>query len=256
MKHKKTLALIILSFIVYVIYTCFHTNKLNYLALGDSLSVGINSYGEEIYSYSDYISFYLEKNNLLKHYTKAFSNPTNQIHDVKNQLETNQTIQQEQKDLSLKKCLRESDLVTLSVGMSDLLTKLNLTSLDVSTLDEKEIIPLINNTVTDLEALFKQLRTYAKRKIVFLGYYNPFPTKTLQTERIFAYLNYQVKKLCKKYDIKYIDIDTLLKKDPAYLPNPTNIHPSAKGYEAISEKIIQELNFWNFYCTIAKNLLY
>ena len=52
MKHKKTLALIILSFIVYVIYACFHTNKLNYLALGDSLSVGINSYGEEIYSYS------------------------------------------------------------------------------------------------------------------------------------------------------------------------------------------------------------
>ncbi len=233
--------MIFICLVIYVIYFFYHDDRLHYLAIGDSLSVGVNAYGETSYGYSDYIASYLERNHQLKSYYKDFSVPGYRISDLQHQLDTNQLITVHGKTLSFKKCLRESELVTLSIGGNDLLSELSLSTVDIDTLDEDEVLQIIDQVTLDLETLLKSLRKYAKREIIMIGYYNPLNNSSLNLNRIFSYLNQKVASTCRKYDIDYINIYSLFKNNRKYLPNPTNIHPNTEGYEAIANKVIAVL---------------
>ena len=81
MKHKKIIVFILLLLIIYFIYITFHDDKINYLSIGDFLSVGVNSYNENSYGYSDYLANYLKEKNLLKNYSKGFANADFRISD-------------------------------------------------------------------------------------------------------------------------------------------------------------------------------
>ena len=79
---KKILKLVILfsSFIfIYLIYNMTNNKNITYLALGDGLSLGENSYGGISYSYSDYFKDYLDRNNMLKFYSKDYSSKNKSI---------------------------------------------------------------------------------------------------------------------------------------------------------------------------------
>lgn len=240
-KLKKIIFLILLCMIIYGIYTLTKTDKINYLALGDSLSLGIDSNGNTNYGYSNVIANYLKKKYKINQYTNEFSKSGARINDLLYNIETNQTININNESLSLKKCLRESDLVTLSIGGNDLLSKITLSTTTVETLDDDEIIKIIDETLKDLDKLLKELRKYAKEDIILLGYYNPYNNNYTNMDRLFAYLNTKTTNLCEKYDIEYIELYILFKNNKNYLPNPTNIHPSTEGYQAIANKIIKNL---------------
>ena len=47
MKHKKLIIFCFLLLIIYLFYMTFHNDKINNLAIGDSLSLGVNAYNEE-----------------------------------------------------------------------------------------------------------------------------------------------------------------------------------------------------------------
>ena len=74
-KHLKPLVLIIALGIVFATYKLFlnEKEKLTYIALGDSVAEGMNSYLQVDYGYTDYIKDYLKRNNRLSFYTKAFA---------------------------------------------------------------------------------------------------------------------------------------------------------------------------------------
>ena len=241
MKHKKLIFFVILCFIIYIIYSYFHTDKINYLSLGDSLSLGVNAYGDVNYGYSDYFASYLDRKQVLESYYKDFSTSGYRISDLQYQLDTNEHILVEDKELSLKKCLRESDLITLSIGANDLIADVNLSTVDINTLQDDEVIAMIDEVDADLEEIFKNLRKYAKGTIVFIGYYYPYQEPSLMIERLFSYLNDKFEQTCDKYDIVYINTYYTFKNNPEYLPNPTNIHPGAAGYQAISDLIVKKL---------------
>ncbi len=236
---KKILCLLIISILVYTIYYFNHTDKITYVSIGDSLSVGIDSNGNTNYGYSNYLSNYLKDKDLLKSYNNYFSTSGTRIVDLENKLETNWTIKKDGKSLSLKKCLREADLVTLSVGMDDILTELTLSTVSVENLSNKEITTIVDKTVEELDALFKELRKYAKEDIIFIGYYNPLEEESLTTERLYTYLITKTKALCKTYDIEYLDIYNLFKRNKNYIDNPTNIYPTTEAYQMIATKIIE-----------------
>ena len=236
---KKILCLLIICLLVYTIYYFNHTDKITYISIGDSLSVGIDSNGNTNYGYSNYLSNYLKDKNLLKSYNNYFSTSGTRIVDLENKLETNWTIKKDGKALSLKKCLREADLVTLSVGMDDILTELTLSTVSVENLSNKEITTIVDKTVEELDALFKELRKYAKEDIIFIGYYNPLEEESLTTERLYTYLITKTKALCKTYDIEYLDIYNLFKRNKNYIDNPTNIYPTTEAYQMIATKIIE-----------------
>ena len=233
---KKILCLLIICLLVYAIY---YTDKITYISIGDSLSVGIDSNGNTNYGYSNYLANYLKDKDLLKSYNNYFSTSGTRIIDLKNKLETNWTIKKDGKSLSLKKCLREAELVTLSVGMDDILTELTLSTVSVENLSNKEITTIVDKTVNELDSLFKELRKYAKEDIIFIGFYNPLEEETLTAERLYTYLITKTKNLCKTYDIEYLDIYNLFKKNKDYINNPTNIYPTTEAYQIIATKIIE-----------------
>ena len=237
---KKILCLLIICLLVYTIYYFNHTDKITYISIGDSLSVGIDSNGNTNYGYSNYLSNYLKDKDLLKSYNNYFSTSGTRIVDLENKLETNWTIKKDGKSLSLKKCLREAELVTLSVGMDDILTELTLSTVIVENLSNKEITTIVDKIIEELDALFKELRKYAKEDIIFIGFYNPLEEESLTTERLYTYLITKTKALCKTYDIEYLDIYNLFKRNKNYIDNPTNIYPTTEAYQMIATKIIED----------------
>lgn len=236
---KKVLCLLIICLCVYAIYYFNHTDKITYIAIGDFLSVGIDSNGNTNYGYSNYLANYLRNKDLLKNYNNDFATTGTRVVDLKNELETNQTMTRDGKSLSLKKCLREADLVTLSVGMDDILTSLTLSTVSVENISNKEITAIVDKTIKELDILFKELRKYAKEDIIFIGFYNPLEEDSLTIERLYTYLITKTKDLCQNYNIKYLDIYNLFKENKDYIDNPTNIYPSTEAYQVIATKIIE-----------------
>ncbi len=234
MKNKKFIkygVLILLLVLVFGIYTIFKTDQLNYIALGDSLAVGMNPYGEVGYSYADYFADYLKKKNKLSFYTKEYASSGFTTTDLMEEIEMNNT---------LKKDLRESDLVTIDIGANDLLREFTFDSLDIQQI--KELKNRVDEIFPKVDKCMENIRKYAKEDIVVIGYYNPIPflfnLSGDDLDYLFAYIDSEYQKICERYQCSYVSIYPLFKKNSSYLPNPNDIHPNLNGYQAISQEII------------------
>lgn len=233
MKKKKIikyLVLLILVLCVFGIYYFFKNEKLNYVALGDALAEGMNPYGEVGYSYTDYFADLLKEKNKLSYYTKQYTKSGYTTTDIMKEIEINS---------DLKRELRESDVVTISIGAKDFLN-----SIDIKTLNVNNILELKNKVteiLPNLENCIKNLRKYAKEDIIIIGYYNPIPflfnTSGNDIDELFAYIDDEYQKIADKYDCDYISIYQLFKNNSSFLPNPADIHPNLNGYEAIAEEL-------------------
>lgn len=234
-KLLKLLILIILLLIVYLIYTIFKTDKLNYIALGDSVAEGMNPYGEVGYSYTDYIADYLKKEKRLSSYTKKYT---------KSGYITENVIKDIQNNNELKKDLRESDLVTISIGANDFLKNINIREMSIDNI--KEIKLKIANSFPSIESTIKEVKKYAKNQVIIVGYYNPIPflfnTNGNDLDILFAYMDDEYQKIADKYDCDYVSLYLLFKNNSSYLPNPADIHPNLDGYKAISREVIKVLH--------------
>ena len=237
---KKIFCLLILIIIVYTIYYFNHTEKINYISIGDSLSLGMDANGNTNYGYSKYIANYLKDKNMLKKYNNTFSSSGTRITDLLNDIKINKTITKNNQSLSIKKCLRESNLVTLSIGTDDILSKITFSTNTVETLTNENIIEIANSNLKSLDSLLNEIRKYAKGNIILIGYYNTIDNNSIIIERLYSYLITKTKKITAKYDIEYLDIYNTFKKNKDYLPNPTNFYPSTRAYEDIANKIIEK----------------
>jgi lysophospholipase L1-like esterase len=244
MKFKRILLLIGLLLSIFLIYVITIDKKIYYIALGDSLAAGQNPYGAIGYGYSDYISNYLENNNMLEFYTKKFSNSGYRITDLKRDIEDNKRVTIDDKEIAIKQALAKSDIITISIGANDLFYKLGITN-NISFHIEKieDVYSYIDEIVEDLDELLKMIRTYANEDIILIGYYNPIVSlsgKDAETvEKLFSYGNEKYKEIADVYNAYYIDIYDIFKNHPEYISNPLDIHPSLEGYEAIAHEIIE-----------------
>ena len=126
MKRKiiKLLSLIFIILLVFIIYTFCKSNKINYVALEETIP-----------SYSDYIYDYLQDKDLIRTYHKYVS-----IKNIDERIRINN---------SIKKDLRESDLVTLFINDNNIENKL------------------------------KEIRKYAKNDLIIIGYKDNITIKKL-----------------------------------------------------------------------------
>ena len=117
---KKIKILVLLSNIVfiYIIYIFNNKNYINYVALGDNLALGENSYGMITYSYSDYFKDYLEKNKKLTLYTKDYSKKKYTIKNLYNDILLDSKIQIGKYTYNIKQVLRDSDILSISIGLN------------------------------------------------------------------------------------------------------------------------------------------
>ncbi len=226
---RKLIVLFLVIFLTFIIYKLNENNLIDYMSIGDSLDLGINSYGNNTYSYHDYLKNYLDNNNLL-HKTSFFYSKSNyKIKDLLNDIKDNKEIIYDDKNYNIKKELREADLITICIGMDELINKIenNITSSDIDTL------------INDMDLLISNIKKFSSSNIVLIGYYNPY-LDNIKVNKIFSYVNNKYKELATKYKIIYIDI---LNFNKEYLPNYKDYHLNSKGYLKIASKIIEKLDY-------------
>lgn len=222
MKLKKLMIASILCLLVFFIYLSTVDKKVYYLNLGSSLAKGINSYGVEDYGYADYVKDYLEEKGLLEKMV-SFTEEDYRVSDLIRDIKDNK----KNEKVTLKNALIKADLVTISIGFEDIYPKIS--SSDYSYFDE---------SILDMEELFKLVREYCKEDIFFLGYYNP----SEEGEEVYTYLNERLSELCKKYQIEYVTLYSIFEENKEnFLPNKENIYPSKEGYTTIGYEIVAKI---------------
>lgn len=237
MKHIKLIFTVLTVIAIYIIYAFASPDDISYLALGDSFALGENPYGEVAYGYSDYLSNYLAQNHHLKLYTKKFASVDARIKDIQQDILLNRKVYIDGKSIGLKSGLRDTDIITLSVGANDLLSQISVLS---EVMIEKKQDEIIDKIGADLTSLLNEIEKYNKN-IVLVGYYNLYPKNEVYRV-LFKKLDEKYREVSQDKKIIYISLYDDFPYDK-YLPNPFNIHPSIEGYEYIYQKIVQNIEY-------------
>lgn len=233
---KKILTILIIMLSVFLIYIGFKDKKIYYLSLGDYLANGINQYGIKDYGYTDYIIDYLKDNDIYElSVDGTISNKKTSI-DIINDIEDNVLVKVKDKEKTFQNVLIKADLITISLGLNDLLNDLEFNS-DFSIND---LYSKLEGVLLDYDKMFKLIRSYSKEKIFFIGIYNP--SKNEELSDFFQYANAKIENLCSENNIKYINIYEDFDK---YLVS-NSLFPNKSGYKLIADKIIFELTSWFF----------
>lgn len=243
-QHKSLWILLFTVLSIFVIYNVNADHKITYLALGDSLALGQNAYGAIDYGYSDYLANYFEKNNMLGSYSKSFAQSGYRTTDLLNDIEKGKEMMIDGKKVNIKRALRESNFLTLSIGANDFFELLNQKGSMLSLPTEEVATEILNEIDRRIDRTLKEIRKYAKGEIYVIGYYNPLP-RTIKNEIVapaMEKMNIMYQKISEKYHCTYVAIDDVMARNMDYLPNPNDIHPSSKGYEQIAMAIIKQLN--------------
>lgn len=230
---KKIKILVLLSSIVfiYIIYNFNNKNYINYVALGDNLALGENSYGMITYSYSDYFKDYLEKNKKLTLYTKDYSKKKYTIKNLYNDILLDSKIQIGKYTYNIKQVLRDSDILSISIGLNDIIYEYNTTNKLLTEYQEDRII---DNVFFNYKELINEIKKYYTKKIYILGYY----TNNTKYDNLILKLNKKYKNYASKNNFYYIDISDL-GRNKDYFDNPNSYYPNANGYRKIAEKLIK-----------------
>ena len=220
-KIIKLLILIILSLSVYFIYQQTKNKTITIMAIGDGLSLGINSYGIEEYSYLNYYKDYLEEENII------LSN-----NHSKKDLTIKETIETIKNKASIKRDLREADKLFLNIGYNDLIFYLNLED----NITQPKYHKIIRNIEKDFENLIKEITKYYKNEIIVIGYYKSNKDDSYIEKGILDLNNY----LKNNHKITYIDTYHILENRNKYFSNPNSNYPNNYGYQRIATKIIEK----------------
>ena len=226
-KLIKILVLLLITSTIFLIYNNTNKNNLIYLPLGDGLSLGENSYGGIDYSYTDYFKDYLREKKLLNFYTKKYLSKTKTIKDVYNDLllDKNSTINKN--SYTFKSLLREADIITISVGINDIIFQY-----DVNTY--KSNIKIAKKVFNDYKKVIKELKKYYNGKIYVVGYYR----HDTEYDEIIEILN----NLYEEYSIKNKDIfisTDFVDKNKDYFDKLNSYYPNKAAYRDIGNKLIK-----------------
>lgn len=222
---KKVFLILTLFLSCYFIYNKTTNNKIYYLTIGDSLSKGTNEYGVVSYGYNDYVKDYLDENKRLEEFNKTYTNNDYRIIDVIKALEYNE----KKNNYTLNRLIKKADIITISLGMNELYYKLEKGGQNIYT--------YIDNMIKNYEKILKYINKFHHEKVFILGYYNILG----ESNDIFTYANYKLKEICNKYNFIYIDLSNILTNNPNYLSKKDSFIPNNKGYEKISQIIVENL---------------
>ncbi len=237
---KKLIVLFSVIFLTFIIYKVNANNLIDYMSIGDSLDLGINSYGNNTYSYHDYLKNYLDNNNLLNKTYFYYSKNNYKIEELLNDINNNKKIVFKDKTYNIKKDLREADLITIAIGMDELISIIEYNG----TLNNKnEVYLKVDKLISNMDKLVNYIKKMSSSNIIIIGYYNPYQTNNLEINRLFSYINDKYNTIAKKYKVTYIDIYEVIKSSKEYLPNYKDYHLNSKGYLKIASKIIEKLDY-------------
>jgi len=182
----------------------------------------------------------LQSHNKLRNYIDEYAKSEYKIQNIVDDINLNRTVKHNGSYINIKRTLRESDLVTLSIGINDFMSTINLNDIKDGFKNMALLKEEIDVIVKDFDELLLLIKKYAKGDIIVIGYYNPFPYLEDYKEDIDELVNYantKYKSICEKNKVEFVDIFETFENRTDYLPNPFNIHPNIYGYQAIFDRI-------------------
>ncbi len=234
-KYLKIIFLFIIIIAIYIIYNQENKTKITYISIGDGFAVGLNSYQEPSYGYDDYLKDELSQKNLLNNYYSSFSYNDMRISDLHKDLLLNA---HDEDNNNIRQALRESNLLTISVGINDLIYQMTINS----PLTETNINKILTEIVDNLAITIDEIKHYYKNDIYLVGYYNFYPHNSVE-RKILDKLNSEYKEYCTKNNIYFVDNENLNSNLDQYLDNPNSIYPNVRGYKKIYSNISSKLNY-------------
>lgn len=213
---KKVFLILILFFSCYIIYNLTNENKINFLAIGDSLSKEINN---------NELKEYFKKKNNLNEYNDIFTNADYTVKDIKRVLEYNEL----KDNYSLNRLIKKSNIIVISLGMNELYYKIEK--------NNENIYTYIDDIIYNYNSIMKYINRFHNKKVIILGYYNILETNN----DIINYANYKLKNICKINNYIYIDTSKYLSNNPKYLKKNNEFILNKEGYEKISQIIVEKL---------------
>ena len=245
-KHIKLIVFIVSLLIVYYTYAIFlnQNKKIIYVPLGDSIAEGMTPENVIDYGYTDYVADFLKSENKLFFYSKEFTHSGYTIDNVKRDINDNKTVEINNKKYHLKEILRESDLVTITIGANDLIKGTSISDISTKLYSVKNVKKEIDVVAARFQELLLLVKQYAKNDIIVTGYFNPLPNLVEYKEKIdevVKYYNYLIEEICNDLDVTYVDIFDVLEKNSKVFSNSYNIHPNKDGYKLIANEIIKNI---------------
>ena len=213
---KKIIFTILVVLITFLIYFFNRSEKTYYVSLGDYLSYGINNLNNVNNSYSNNIKEHYKEN--LENYVNYSTYDDYRVMDLINDINYNKIVIYEDKEYKLQNLLIKANLITLSIGMNDLVYKSKF---------EDNLYNYTDELINDIEKLLVLIRKYNKDEIYLLGFYN-----IIGNDSLIEYGNKRLEIICRKNKINFVDI-TLLKN---YVINKN--YPTNEGYNYITNQIL------------------
>jgi len=222
------------------------SQKLDYVALGDSLAAGTTPYNKISDGYTDFLSNKLKEMGVLSSFNKSFAVPGYTTTDVLKDIQDNVSKQDSTgENINIQTAIKQAEIITLDAGANDLLTQLVIdkTTGKVS-YDQAKLETALKGVGENTAKIVGAIRTLnPTAKIYLMGYYNPFPYFPAEQQELLLplldLLNKTLSEAGKAFNVVFVPTGVAFKgsaKD--YLPNPENIHPNEKGYLVIAN------NFW------------
>ena len=211
----KKIAFIITTLLcIYLIYVELNNNKINYVSINDNYGIRLK--------YDDCLKELITNDKRLGTYNNSFSNSS--VYNVYQDLVNNRTLRIDNSDYYLKKILRESDLLVISVGMEELSIYFDKYNIDSNSV-------YFDKLYTDIEKLIIEIKKYAYGKIVFIGYFNPTNYYDSKIDEFFYKINDRLSKLMNLYNISFLDIYDITKLNNNISYNiATNIYAVYNNY--------------------------
>lgn len=219
--------------------------RLNYLALGNSLAAGVQYDGSIGKGYPDYIAEKLRENKMLGSFEKRYAVPgyttIDVLNDIKDDVKKEYNGKPDKK--GIRKSIANADIITLDVGANDILPYIDMDS-ETGTIqiDFMKIYPVISEAKDNVEEIVREIRGInPSAQIYLMGYYNPFQNlpadSQLLVETALDFLNDQLETIAVDAEAAFVPTaDAIAGNTELYLPNPLNIHPGEDGYRIIADQ--------------------
>ena len=223
------------------VVTHANTEKINYIALGDSLAAGQTPYFQWDKGFTGYISEHFEEFGVLASYTNDFALPAYTTGQVLADIVENKEIN----GITLQETLKNANLVSVTAGANDLLREVKIDKANGTiTYDPLKVMSTVAKIQSNLTSIVDEIKTYNPEAAIYLtGYYNAFPyLPTVQQEQIkevLKGLNGIIQQVAVENGATFVSMDGIFdERTRFYLPNLNDIHPSLSGYEKMSEQFI------------------
>ena len=220
--------------------------KVDYLALGDSLAAGQTPYKELGKGYSDYLAQQLNKVGALASFDKRFAQSGYTTTDVLNDLQTNATKPNESGNaIDIKSAITNAEILTINVGANDILQQIDIDLKNRAVhVDPVKVESALRGAGENLFKIITAIKTLNPNVDIYvMGYFNPFPILPepykSQILPLLAQLNNIIEQAAAQSQATFVPVaDSFALQGSNYLPNMLDVHPNEAGYLALSN------HFW------------